>query len=337
MRPALSWCVLGAIAAVAGACGGGISSRYPSAAAVNIRVPPQKPPSPTTWSPYPQFSQQSCWESPFLKGEVRAVRRLAPSDAPSSHRHRTSPETVAHHLLAHFGDERYIRSIRFSPAPPAVGRRVHALYAGGHPPRNSLVAKIVVRSRRPLLTEHPRPQSLTNAVISWEATLVGGALRDDLCSTGTAPLVAWHGAGAAGLSERVFALDQRFPNPSRAAFRRRVSLIGRRYGFHVVSMRLLRPLQSAPLLIVGTDRPQKAFVHDIPAIMNLLDPTSSANDQTADTFEGLFFAVENADGPFAEVQYAVRGSGESGEWSSDPCDYPYMVVGPRQKCRASGR
>jgi hypothetical protein len=333
----LSCCALAALAGLAAACGAGVSSSYPTAGALSVRVPPQRPPSPTTWSHYPHFPQQLCWESPFLKGEVRAVRRLAPSDAFSPHRHRISPETVAHRLLARFGDQRYIRSIRFSPAPPAVGRRVHVLYAGGHPPRDSLVAKIVVRSRRPLLSRHPSPkQSLTNAVISWEATLVGGALRDDLCSTGTAPLVAWHGAGAAGLSERVFALDQRFPNPSRAAFRRRVSLIGRRYGFHVVSMRLLQPRQIAPLLIVGTSRPRKAFVHDIPAIMNLLDPTSSANDQTANTFEGLFFAVENTDGPFAEVQYALRGSGESGEWSSDPCDYPYMVVGPRQKCRASG-
>ena len=47
-----------------------------------------------------------------------------------------------------------------------------------------------------------------------------------------------------GLAPHEGALEQRFPNPTPAAFRHRVALVGRRFGFHVVSLRLLRPNSS---------------------------------------------------------------------------------------------
>ena len=75
-------------------------------------------------------------------------------------------------------------------------------------------------------------------------------MRDDLCDAKGAPLVMWSasGSGGGGFAESYQALDQRFPNPSPATFRKRVRLLGRRFGFTVASLRLLRPRQIAPLL-----------------------------------------------------------------------------------------
>jgi hypothetical protein len=197
---------------------------------------------------------------------------------------------------------------------------------------------IIAAGAEPARGGRPSPtQSLTYAIVSWEADLVGGALRDDLCAAGGPPLITWSGAGSAGLSERSFALEQRFPNPAPAAFRKRVALVGRRYGFRVVSLVLLHPRQIAPLLIVGTSRSRKGFVHDVPTIMNLLNPTSHAGQRSADTFEGFLFAAQDRRGPFVEVQEAHRGLAEGGEWSPNPCLYPYPTLGlSDSKCHSSG-
>jgi hypothetical protein len=244
MKPAISCCLLSVLAVLAAACGG--SARYPTSPDLSIRVSTETPPSPATWPPYPRFSRGSCWARPFLKGDVPTVLQVAPS-YPISRRRPVPRGTVAHRLLVRFGDQRYIRAIRFGHAPPAVGKRVHVLYAGGHPPRAALVATIVTAHGEPVEVNAPSPgQSLTNSIVTWEANLIGGALRDDLCAAAGAPLISWSGAGIIGMSERNLALEQRFPNPSPSAFRSRVALVGRRFGFRIVSLRLLRPRQMAP-------------------------------------------------------------------------------------------
>ena len=91
----------------------------------------------------------------------------------------------------------------------------------------------------------------------------------------------------------------------------------------MVSLRLLRPLDYAPLLVVSTDRDRKEFVHDVPEIVALLNPTSSAGDNTAVTFEGFFFEARDAKGPFVSVENVERGEAMGGQWSWDRCVYPY--------------
>jgi hypothetical protein len=85
----------------------------------------------------------------------------------------------------------------------------------------------------------------------------------------------------------------------------------------------LRPRQLAPLLVVRTDRDRKAFVHDIPAIMRLLDPISSASTRSAVTFEGFFFEAVDHGGAFVSLNNLERGQTEGGEWSWNRCVYPY--------------
>jgi hypothetical protein len=255
--------------------------------------------------------------------------QLAPSYAPAPPAHATPPAETVSRFLSRFGDRRYLRSIRLGAPPPAVGHNVHALYANGHPPADALEAFV----RAPLANDrnepsHPTPtDSLTSGIASWEAGLVSGALRDDFCSAGGVPLT-WVGGDAGGIANDVFALEQRFPNPTPAAFQSRVALVGKRFGFKVVSLRLLRPEQIAPLLIVKTSRDRHKFAHDVDKIMSLLNPVSSAGNRTAETFEGFFFAAEDAKGrPFLFVNGSSRGQGEGGEWAVNRCLYASPPIG----------
>jgi hypothetical protein len=166
-------------------------------------------------------------------------------------------------------------------------------------------------------------------VAEWEGDLVKGALRDGMCAAGRAPLVGWTVSGVpGGVSDRAQALGQRFPNPSPNAFANVLRSVGDRYGFEVVSLRLLRPFQLAPLVVVRTARDRKAFVHDIPAIMRLLDPIRTAGQRSAITFEGFFFAAEDAKGPFVSVDDVYRGEVMGGQWSWNRCEYPYLHSEP---------
>jgi hypothetical protein len=102
-----------------------------------------------------------------------------------------SPKLVVRRLLARLGDRRYIRGITLAPAPPATGSRLHSFYADTRPPRDALIATIVAPDAK-VSPGHPMPTEIVreNAAY-WEAMLVGGALRDDLCAAGGPPLVAW--------------------------------------------------------------------------------------------------------------------------------------------------
>ena len=166
-------------------------------------------------------------------------------------------------------------------------------------------------------------------VSAWEVDLLQGALRDGFCTAGGRPLVGWSVSGfTQGVSDRLQAFAQRFPNPSPAVFRRRVALIGRRYGFRVESIRLLRPLNLAPLVIVSTDRKRTAFAKDVAAIMRLLDPISRGRRTSAVTFEGFMFEARDRNGPFIRLDNAYRGETMGGEWAWDRCWYPYAHSEP---------
>jgi hypothetical protein len=296
----------------------------------HVSIPADKPPSPTTWPKYPRFTSPSCWARPFTKGEIPEVDQVAPSYLPARRAHPAPPAQVAERLLARFGDHRYVRGITFTKPPAAVGSNVHVYYAGGHPPAGALEARIsapLANARNQASPPTPA-EHLVYGIADFEAEIVGGALRDDLCDAGGAPLVMWLG-DASGISDRNFALDQRFPNPSPAAFRRRVALVGRRFGFRVVSLLLLRPRQLAPALVVETDRPRKAFAKDIPRINDLLDPSTTTKNRTAQTFEAFFLAAEDKHGrPFLFTEDFSRGEAGGGEWAANQCLYPYPTLGP---------
>lgn len=305
------------VLALAAGCAG--SHRRIPPPETHVPVSANAPPSPTTWPAYPHFSHHSCWTRPFLRGELKIVERVAPSYAPAPRAHPIPPATVARRLLARLGDRRYVHSISFAPAS----------LARSHPPKDALEATIGPLYTQMARNSHPAPaESLTHAIASWEAGLVAGALRDDMCTAGGAPLVSWTSADGGLYSESSSALEERFPNPSPTAFRKRVARAGQRYGFRIASLRLLRPEQIAPLLVVETSRSRKSFVRDIPAIIKVLNPTNTVGHRSAQTFEGFLFAAEDAHGPFSETEYLSRGQSEGGEWAANSCLYPYPTIGP---------
>lgn len=304
MSARAAWGLAVAIAAlcVAG-CGG-----HRTLVDTSVRVPADPPPSPARWPRYPAFSSPSCWTRPFGSGRpLQAAPSLPVPSQPSS----ASPGEIVRKVLAGLGDRRYVLRVELGSPPPITLQHLRGYFAGARPPANARWAYIAVA----------HPQTM---VSEWEAALVIGALRDDFCDALGPPLVGWTvNRGGIGLSDRTQAFEQWFPNPSPTAFRRRVRLVGRRYGFTVRELRLLRPRQLAPLLVVRTERNRKAFVHDVPAIMKLLDPIAPGHDATAVTFEGLLFEARDRHGAFVRVDDVYRGQTEGGEWSWNRCVYPY--------------
>ena len=282
-----------------------------------IAIAADKPPSPATWPKYPHFSQHSCWADATHRG----VLRTAPSYLPPPMRRHLRPAEIARRFLAHFGDRRYIQSLALTSSRPAY--LMNPIFRF-HPPADGLS----VIEHAPLAdlgdAKATPNDALVHGIASWEAGLVFGGLRDDFCSAGGVPLVSAYGHGdGASTADSMYALEQRFPNPSPAEFRRRVALVGKRFGFHVVSLRLLRPEQIAPLLIVRTSRTRNRFSPEVPQIQELLDPTSIGRADVAETFEGFFFAAEDARGPFIYIERLNRGTGEGGQWAASENLLPF--------------
>jgi hypothetical protein len=248
----------------------------------------------------------------------------APSVPPSRSARPTPPRELVRRLLERFGDRSVVQAITLGSPPPH--RRLRHVFPGQRPPPDALWAYISAPKAVEITSRRPTAEEVAASTLArWQTTLVGGALRDDFCRAGAKSLVGWSIAGqpGGGVSDGTFALNQRFPNPSRHEFRQRVALVGKRYGFRATSIRFLRPRELAPIVVVETDRDRKKFVADVAAIMNLLDPRSTSGKQSAVTFEGFFFEARDADGLFVLVDNAYRGEIMGGEWSADPDSYPY--------------
>jgi hypothetical protein len=266
----------------------------------SVRIAADLPLSRATWPPYPHFSSRSCWGDGDL-----GLARWAPSFMPRQSRRRYSPQQIANRVLARFGDRRYIHGIRIGRPPRRYrGMKVKV-------PRDALWAYIAAPGAGVVsgfVSNPTHKQELDGTIADWEAQLLWGALRDEFCAAGGRALAGWSGGGEIDTSNAAMPFEQRFPNPKPAAFRRRLALIGRRYGFKVVSLRLLRPLQYAPLIVIETDRDPRAFENDLGAIDALVNPARPGDY----TFEGEFIEVRGSRGAFAETYSLLRGTAEGG-------------------------
>jgi hypothetical protein len=280
------------------------------------------PPTPSTWPRYPRFSNHSCWAR--LPG--RGVQQAAPSFAPA--RTAIPPDELVRRFLARLGDRTFIERIELGSPPPR--HKTKGFFRARPPPGDALWAHITARKAGLTVSLHPTQEEIGARMLAeWEVDLAMGALRDDFCDAGGRPLVGSSISGVVrGVSDAGEALNQRFPNPSPQAFGMRVAAVGKHYGFHALSIRLLRPRQLAPIVIVRTDRDRKAFVQDVPAVMGLLDPRSSSKNRGAVTFEGFFFEARDARGPFVRVDNVYRGEVMGGQWSWNRCAYPYVHSEP---------
>jgi hypothetical protein len=109
---------------------------------------------------------------------------------------------------------------------------------------------------------------------------------------------------------------QRFDNPARGEFRRRLRNLAGRYGFEVVSARVLRPRQDAPLVVVRTTD-YRGLAKATSAILSRLDPKRR-------TYEGFFWEARDERGvPFLVASTLTRGRVEGSQWARSEALYPF--------------
>ena len=117
----------------------------------------------------------------------------------------------------------------------------------------------------------------------------------------------------------------RFDNPSRVLLRARLRRLEGRYGFRVVELRIYRPRQQAPLIVVET-ADKAALARNTHRILRVIDPKRrTSDDRTGWRYEGFYFEARDRAGvPFLAVFNFMRGrSAGGGQWASDDSLYPF--------------
>lgn len=116
-----------------------------------------------------------------------------------------------------------------------------------------------------------------------------------------------------------------FPSPSRAVLMHRLRQAQRRYGFQIVSVKMLHPLQSAPVVVIRSDN-KRAIAHAAPAIIDLFDPHhATSSNPSGYAYEGYFFVAQDSHGvPYLATFNRRRAPHVGGgEWAADPSLYPF--------------
>jgi hypothetical protein len=159
----------------------------------------------------------------------------------------------------------------------------------------------------------------------WDATGVGGTTAGE--SSLEVPAPGWRSHLRSWQRELRAAAEANptatYPTPSAADLLSRLRDTSTRYGFRVVSVRILHAPQGAPRVIVETARPAQ-FVRSVPAIMRTLDPhRPSAEDWLGWSYEGFFFGAQDRDGrPFLAVFNTMRLH-SGGQWARAERFFPY--------------
>lgn len=123
----------------------------------------------------------------------------------------------------------------------------------------------------------------------------------------------------------------RFPSPSRAILVERLRRAESRYGFRIVPVRMLRPLQGASVIVIRSDDKQR-MARAIPRIIEAFNPhhPTPANPSGYD-FEGYFLVAETSRGvPYlATFNHWRAPHVGGGEWAAGASLYPFPHGQPR--------
>ena len=117
----------------------------------------------------------------------------------------------------------------------------------------------------------------------------------------------------------------KFPSPSRAVLMQRLRKAEKLYGFRVVSVQMLHPLQSAPVIVIRSDSEQ-SIPRATPKIVDLFDPRHPTSaDPSGYAYEGYFFVVETSGGvPYlATFNHWRAPHVGGGEWAASENLYPF--------------
>lgn len=272
--------------------------------------------------PYPSFPASSC----FPPGQdLGLLVPSAPSYLPPPPAIPARPAVLLRRQLQRFGDPRVLRGARLGPLPASM--HVTA-------PRNSLWLHLELGAETDpaRLGESRPPQArVRSARASWEAELFARALRDQLCTARTAPLVGWsenrlsnnHRWVAKGPVAPT-AFGERFPSPPRRVLLARLRRAAVRYRFSVLEARLLQPLQGAPLLVLKTSDP-RGLAKNTPAIMAQLVPIQGSERFSTFTYEGLYLEAHDGRGrPFMVIGTLHRAGRATSQWGLCEAYLPFF-------------
>jgi hypothetical protein len=117
---------------------------------------------------------------------------------------------------------------------------------------------------------------------------------------------------------------ERFVNLSPEMLKKRLAEAADDHGFRVVAVKLLRPRQLAPEIVIRTTR-YLALARALPGILHSLDPHSGHSDTRGWSYEGFFFEAQDERGvPFLGVYNFWRGDHKGGgQWARSEPLYPF--------------
>ena len=98
-----------------------------------------------------------------------------------------------------------------------------------------------------------------------------------------------------------------------------------RYGFQIVSVKMLHPLQGAPVIVIRSDD-KHTIAHATPAIVDLFDPHHpTRKNPSGYAYEGYFFVAQDTHGTsyLATFNHWRVPHVGGGEWAADQSLYPF--------------
>jgi hypothetical protein len=117
---------------------------------------------------------------------------------------------------------------------------------------------------------------------------------------------------------------QRFDNPSRSEFRHWLRELAGDHGFTVISARVLRPRQDAPMIVVETSR-YRELARSTPTILRALNPKDRGGDGEGWHYEGFYWEARDEQGvPFLVAATLARGQVEGQQWARSEALYPFQ-------------
>ncbi|MGB2875049.1 MAG: hypothetical protein WBB76_06180 [Gaiellaceae bacterium] len=117
----------------------------------------------------------------------------------------------------------------------------------------------------------------------------------------------------------------RFDNPSLAALMSVLRDSARQDGFDVISAKVLRPRQDAPMIIVRTTH-YVGLARATAGILKQLDPRYPAKDDRKGwRYEGFYWDARDELGiPFLIASTLTRGQVEGQQWARSEPLFPYL-------------
>jgi hypothetical protein len=116
-----------------------------------------------------------------------------------------------------------------------------------------------------------------------------------------------------------------FPSPSRTVLMHRLRQAQSLYGFQIISVTMLHPLQRAPVVVIRSDR-KHAIAKATPAIINLFDPRHvTKNNPSGYAYEAYFFEACDEHGiPYlATFNHWRPPHVGGGQWAAQESLYPF--------------